>query len=222
LKLKLRTSGDIQILTVSELDNPKNVEILRAGIKKTLLMGKNRIVLELTEPALIPADALRELAHLKLLANELSGDIVLAGLNEQERIKVQSFSKPTPAACFQTTQQALDYLTTPAKPAAAPAPPSVATPTAPATTLQNAQPAVLPGQKEALKEDVRKNELGDLGKLRKEVERLKAENTSLLELLSTQIFERREPGDVKAYQEKIVVLEAQLADVFDKPPEKKA
>ncbi|MFL5815275.1 MAG: hypothetical protein ACJ763_16990 [Bdellovibrionia bacterium] len=131
MKLKLRAENDIQILTIAELDSSQNVDVLRAGITQIFKNGKNRIILELAEPKLISAELLRELGRLKLLANELAGDIVLSGLDPDTKQKVDNFSKPPFAISFLTTPQAVNYF----KELHAKAPASAAMPTAPAAAI---------------------------------------------------------------------------------------
>lgn len=220
MKLSLRAVGDIHVLSVSELATAENLKVLQAGVTKSLKTGKNRIILELAEAAAIPAEVLRELARLKLLANELSGDILLAGLDEQAKKNVENFSKPPFISCFATTEQAVQYfkqaLEKKEAPAvAAPAPPApAAAPVSAGTTAS--------GDKDPFKEQIRQRELGEMGALRKENERLKVENKTLNELLATKLLDRRDPPDVQAYQEKLQLLENQLAQILEKPPEKKA
>jgi hypothetical protein len=221
MKLKIRAENDIQVLTISELDSPKNVDVLRAGITQIFRNGKNRIVLELAESKAVPSELLRELGRLKLLANELAGDIVISGLDEETKKRIDSFAKPPFAITFLTTPQALHYL----KDMGVPRPPlpaqkPVAAPQAqpiPAAATAGPVPAI----KEQFKEELRARELGEAGSLRKEVERLRSENESLMELLNKRMVERRDPPDVAAYRVRIAELEKQLSDILSQPPEKK-
>lgn len=201
MKLKLRTSGDIQILTIEDLRTEENLKLLKAGITKLFKSGKNKIILELLESGAIPVEVLRELGRLKLLANELSGDIVLAGMGDESKTQIENFSKPPFTRCFGTTEQAIQYF--------APAP--VAAPA-------NAPVVGTPKRGEDLKEQIKQRELGELGTLRKENERLRAENESLQRLFATKILYGREPLDAQGDQEKIRILEAQLADILGKAP----
>lgn len=208
MKLKLRIENDIQILSVSELDNPGNIEVLRAGLTKILKAGKNRIVLEIAGASSVPAEILRELGRFRLLANELAGDILLAGMDAATKARIDQFSKPPFIQSFETTEQALRFF----KELSAPKGPKPA----PAT-----KPTPEPGAAaKEFKEQIVQREKGELGTLRKEVERLRAENTSLTDLLSARIHGRRNPPDTQAYREKIEFLEKQLAGFLEKPPEK--
>jgi len=222
MKLKIRAENDIQVLTISELDSPKNVDVLRAGITQIFRNGKNRIVLELAESKAVPSELLRELGRLKLLANELAGDIVISGLDEETKKRIDSFAKPPFAITFLTTPQALHYL----KEMSAPRPPLPAQ--KPVAAAPQAQPipaaataGPVPAIKEQFKEELRARELGETGVLRKEVERLRSENESLMELLNNRIVERRAPPDSAAYRVRIAELEKQLSDILAQPPEKK-
>lgn len=236
MKLKLRAENDIQILNVSELDSSKNVDVLRAGITQIFKNGKNRIILELAEAKSVSAELLRELGRLKLLANELAGDIVLSGLDPETKQKIDNFSKPPFAVSFLTTPQAVNYLKElhkPAKSTAAATAPAPAPSTAQATTTSPSQAASagapagatvagpVPAMAEQFKEELKKRELGEVGQLRKEIERLKAENLSLTEFLQKKVLERHEPPNAAAYQARIHDLEKQLSDILSQPPEKK-
>ncbi len=212
MKLKLRAENDVQVLTISELDSPKNVDVLRAGITQIFKNGKNRIVLELTTPKSVPAELLRELGRLKLLANELSGDIVISGLDPETKQKVDSFAKPPFAVTFLTTAQALNFF----KELSAPKPPTPPEKAPVAGPVPDIKTGVAGSARldEKFKEEIRQREMGEMGSLRKELEHLKSENKSLMELLGKKILERREPPDAAAYQARIHELEKQLADIL--------
>jgi hypothetical protein len=234
MKLKLRAENEIQILTIAELDSSQNVDVLRAGITQIFKNGKNRIILELVEPKNISAELLRELGRLKLLANELAGDIVLSGLDPETKQKIDNFSKPPFAISFLTTPQAVNYLKELSKPqkgkaaTLAPAPAPIPTPSLAATAVPQPQAAPapaagatagpVPGMTEQFKEELRKRELGEVGQLRKEIERLKTENQSLMDILHKKVLERREPPNMAAYETRIRDLEKQLTDILSQPP----
>lgn len=210
MKLSLRNSGDVSILTIAELRSAGDFAVLKAGIVNTLKKGKNRLVLELTNADAIPAEILRGLAQLRLLANELSGDLVLAGVRPELKNQVMHFSRPPVVSIFDSTQAALESFRKPASPAA--------------LSPEEGSPAVaaVADQKvKELREDIVLREKGELGQLRKEVERLRAENRSLRDLMASQLLSTRLPADLRACHEKIAILEDQLADVLGKPPEKK-
>jgi hypothetical protein len=233
MKLKLRSENDIQILTIAEIDSSKNVDVLRAGITQILRNGKNRIILELAQARSIPPELLRELGRLKLLANELAGDILLTGLDTESKQKVDSFSQPPFTVSFHTTAEALAHFKQrPSVPKKSDLPPS------PGPSLQ-AQAQATPQSATALtpiataidpttainvqfKEELRQRELGEVGTLRKQIESLKSENQSLMELLAKKVLERQDPPDAAAYRTKITELETQLAALLSPAPEKKA
>jgi hypothetical protein len=231
MKLKLRAENDIQVLTISEIDSSQNVDVLRAGITKLFKNGKNRIVLELTEAKTVPAEVMRELGRLKLLANELAGDIVISGVDAQTKQKIDSFAKPPFAVSFPATAQAIAYLKQIANPppkdsapapvakAAAPAPSPSATAPAPAASHPAPQGhATDPSQHQ---QEILTKEMGELGALKKQVEQLRKENLSLTAILAQKIWERREPGDVDTFRDRVSELEDKLAKILAQPPEKK-
>ena len=212
MKLKLRAAGDVSVLTVLELQTDENLAVLRAGLVSAMKAGKNRFVLELNNSSAIPPTVLRELARLRLLANELSGDIVLAGVGPEVRLKIETFAKPSVIPVFDTVTGALQFFRPPAPPP--PALPPLAPPPV------KAAPPVGEEAKQ-FKEQIRDRELGEVGQLRKVIERLTAENRALQETLSRRVVERRAPADLQGYREKLQLLEAQLAEILSKPPEKK-
>lgn len=184
------------------------MKVLRAGITQSLKSGKNKIVIELTEPTTIPPEVLRELGRFRLLANELSGDIVLSGMSGELRTKVESFSTPPFTICYEKLDQALEHFKKSVKPVSAAPPPAAATATAAADAEKAAQQKIVT------------EEGGEIGKLRRELDRLKKENDSLAKLLAKKFFDRHEPEDVQGYQAKVKDLEERLAEILEKPPEK--
>jgi hypothetical protein len=227
MKLKLRAENDIQILTISELNSSKSVDVLRAGATQLLRNGKNRIVLELTEAKSVPAELLRELGRLKLLANELAGDIVLSGLDPETKQKIDLFAKPPFAISFLSTAQAIKYFKDSAapektKPSAAATPAAAAAPVPVPTPAPSAAPhgTAAGTSAEQFKEEIRQREMGELGQLRKQIEQLKKENQSLTQLLTQKLFALREPQDVAGYKKKIQELETQLASFVSEPAPK--
>lgn len=215
MKLSLRASGDIQILTISGLRGSEDLAVLRAGVVNILRKGKNRVVLDLADSGPIPPDHLRELARLRLIANELSGDLVLVGGRPELRTQVSNFSNPPAVPIHESVEAAVQSFVklrkTPAPPPVAPSPEEGS----PAATAAEARQA---GE---FREQVLQREGGEIGGLRREVERLRAENRSLHELVAERLLSSRFPVDLKACHEKILLLEGQLAEILGKPPEKK-
>lgn len=209
MKIKLQTVGEVHILIVAGLDTPENFKVLRAGITQSLKTGKNKIIIELSEPSTVPADVLRELGRFKLLANELAGDIVLAGVTSEIKVKIETFSQPPFTICYENRDKALQHFKGP-QPTAA----QTATPAA------SPAPTSAPDAAKLAQQKVQAQEGGELGKVRKELEAVKKENEALTKMLAKKFFDRREPEDVQSYQAKIKDLEERLTEILEKPPEK--
>jgi hypothetical protein len=110
MKIKLETVRDVSILIASGPIEPSNFAILRAGVRKLLSDGKNKIILELPDSSQLSTPILRELAHLNLLANELAGQILLSSIAPLTRAKIEAFSKPPVVRCFASRGEALAVL----------------------------------------------------------------------------------------------------------------
>ncbi len=194
MKLKLETIRDVSVLTASGPMDSENFAVLKAGIRKLLKDGKNRIVLELPDSGTLPPDVLRELAVLNLTAAELSGSIVLAKIAPLTRAKIESFSKPPVVRCFAEREQAFDFfLPSTQEIPAAPPPPTPA------------------GSAPPMKEEIRAKELGDLGALRKELVELQSENKELKARLTELVLVRRDPPDLESWRQKVAQLEQELS-----------
>ena len=236
MKIELRSESDVQIIRVSGPVTADKFAILKTALTKLFKVGKNKIVLELAGSKELSSDILRELALLNLLASELSGRIVLAEVDDATRAKIQTFSKPPVVNCYVKTSDAVTSFKAPppkAEPAPAPRaapPPPVAAAPAPTPTPAPAAPAALaapvgpdPGTPEflAVKQQFRQREITELGPLRKQIESLAAENTSIKEQLLSMVMVRRSPPDGAAADAKIKALEQQLEDFLLKEKEQK-
>lgn len=214
MKLKKLEKEGVQLIQVSEPVTLADSKILHAGIKSLFTNGKNKIVLELVGQQALPAEVLREIAFLDVLARELAGRIVLAGVDPELKTRIEAFAKPPVVKCFATVEEALETFK-PKPPKPIPAAPSPAPAPAPA-----AAPA---GQ---FKEDIRKRELEDVGTFRRRIAELEKENLALRKQLVAAMAQRRVPQDAATFQEKIRSLEAQLQQCFtelqSKPADKGA
>ena len=238
MKVELRSESDIQIIRVSGPITTDKFAILKTALTKLFMVGKNKIVLELAGANELSSDILRELALLNLLASELSGRIVLAEVDDATRAKIQAFSKPPIVNCFVKTADAVASFKipdpkplAPPKPVAAPLPPpigaapakpTVSTP-APAAITTPAPEEPAPGSPEllAVRQQFRQREVTELGPLRKQIEALSAENTTIKEQLLAMVMVRRSPPDAAAFDGKIKALEQQLEEFLTKEKEQK-
>lgn len=116
MKLSLASTKGVEILSVSGSIIDHGAKVLRAGLTKILKTGKNRIVLELPSSQDLSSDAIRDIAAFDVLARELSGRIVLAGVSPALRTKIEAFAKPPVILCFDTSESAVDFFTAPPRP----------------------------------------------------------------------------------------------------------
>jgi hypothetical protein len=205
VKLNLSHHRGVEILSVAGPVSAKEAKILQAGIGKIFRSGKNRIILELEQEQEVPLEVLRELAALDLLARELSGRIVLAGVGDSVRKRIENFAQPPVIPTFRTRQEALQFFENLSSgdaedPAAVKAAVVAAT--------------VDPEQAKAHKEQIRQNELSGLGELRQQITTLENENKMLMEQLQALVIQRKGPPGESASQERIRDLEARLDDLL--------
>lgn len=218
MKLKLDTVRDINILQALGSVTPENFAVLRAGIKKLLASGKNKIILDLPDAAGFEQPVLKEISVLNALASELSGQILLSSINAEAKKKIEELSKPISMNCFSDREKAIEFFYPKNATGASPAPvaqPAASTPAAATTPTAAAAPAPADEEKEKLlKRDIRAKEIGDLGEARKRISELETENLELKQRISETVLIRREPPDVGAWREKTEKLEKDLAEAI--------
>ena len=110
MKLTLDKHKELAILRVSEEVSAKDLEILRAGIQKFFRDGKNKIVIDITNVKELNTPFIREIAILNILAAELAGSVVFAGVNEKFKQKMLAFSKPAAFAYYSSEEEAKNHL----------------------------------------------------------------------------------------------------------------
>lgn len=200
MKIALSSEKNVAILSVSDTVDDREIQVLRAGIKKILGSGKNRIVLELQGTQDLSSDILRELAAFDALARELSGRVVLAGVSATLKTKIETFAKPPLILCFETRAKAIEFLTEPPKPEIPPA------------AVAAAQAAPAPEQLKELQALQQEQ-----GALRGRLQQLEKENAGLREQIVAATIARRPPADEAQYIDRIQKLEAKteklLADL---------
>lgn len=189
---------------------PENFAILRAGIKKQFQDGKNKIILEVPDAQSFSSEILRDIAQMNLIASELSGQIVLAGIDSPTRTRIEAFAKPPVVHCFETREKAIEFFHPAEKAAdtvtAAPAAPVSETPAAPGAPAEKTV--------DQFKEEIRAQEINTLGVLRKTISDLEAQNKELTTQLSNLVRMRRDPPDLASWQEKVALLEKQLEEAM--------
>jgi hypothetical protein len=226
MKLKLEVVRDVNVLVAAGPIEPANFAVLKAGIRKLFKDGKNKIILELPDSSTFSPEILREIAVLNLLASELAGQIVLAGIAPMTRAKIDAFSKPPVVRSFPDRATAVEFFhPKPDEPKPAPAPASSGSlASAPNTAVETPAKGGDAAENPSMKSDIRTKELGDLGELRKRLTELEAENRELQSELSRTVALRRDPPDLDSWKEKVSRLEKDLADAVaaaQAPPPKK-
>lgn len=207
MKLKLTPVKDIQVLTVTGEVTPHQFQVLRSGITNLFRTGKNKIVLEFTSAKTLSSAILRDLSILNLLARELSGDIVLSGIDKETKIRVEHLSSPPSIFCFEGREEAIKSFQTPK---------ATLRPQAPIAAPKEDDAPVAAEVNPQARAAIRDSENGELGKVRKELETLRRENQILMEYLRTSLHGQKVPASNDVYEEKIEVLEGQLKDALNK------
>lgn len=204
MKIQMLQEGGYPVLVIDGEVSSHDISVVKAGLTKLLKNGKNKILLEFTKSGQLSQEILRELAMFNVLARELSGNIVIAGVDAATQSKIESYSKPPFVECFPTRAAAAAALAP--KPVEEPPPPAaVAAAVAPAPSAASAKGADKSG---ALKE------LESQEKIRSELEKLKTRNAALEEQLRVLVIQRREPPDKEAHLERVRILEKELEDAL--------
>ncbi len=107
MKLSRVIEKEIEILQATGPITAQEALVLRAGIGKLLSLGKNRLILELTDSAGIAPEALQELAKLNDLARDLGGMVALAGVSPEMKLAIEKMSSPPPVPCFRDRNGAM-------------------------------------------------------------------------------------------------------------------
>ncbi len=221
MKLTLKAQAGIQILSSTGDINSRDIQVLRAGITQLMKSGKNKIVFEIPDADKLPAEILRELSMLDLLARELSGRVALAGTSPLLRQQIQRFAQPPVIQCFDSAAAAIKHFAdaaAAAKQAAppAPAPASTAAPT-PAAKPQAAAPEApkpAPADVAVARAEVRQKELSELTDFRKRIAQLENENQLLRDKLISALEHRRAAVPPAAAQKKIEDLEQKIEELL--------
>jgi len=182
-----------------------DIQVLKAGVANFFMRGKNEIIVELSGQTSLPPDVLRELAVLDIHARELSGRVVLAGVIPELKTQLETLAKPPIVSIFQTRDEAVKSFsvkkTQPSK-ADASHPVSEAPPTSPTQGLET-------------HEEIRKRELGDMGKLRRELAQIKEENAALRKQLEDRISARKLSFTEEGYIESIRGLQDRITQLME-------
>ncbi|RYZ67300.1 MAG: hypothetical protein EOP09_11280 [Proteobacteria bacterium] len=199
--MSLRSEKGISILTAYGSVNSNDIAVLTAGIKKLLRDGKNRIVLHLPEVEKLAPPTIRVIAQLNLAAAELSGQIILAGIDEKTQIQILSFSQPPAILAFATDEQAIAFFTPPAA-------------TEELLPIASPAPQALVPQTEA--------SLDEVHDLRQKLKAAETEIHELSRLLAERLYAARLPDTNEKSAKKIQYLEGELEDARNELSGRKA
>lgn len=217
MKLTRTQDRGVEILTASGDIAQRDAQVLSAGVGKLIRDGKNQILLEIAEPN-IPDELVRELMSLDLVARELSGRLAILASRQELRTKIENFARPMTLASFADRNSAIDFFEKMNSAPLGPIPGAAPGESAPGGTDQVSSEE----QVKQLKEEIRKREVAELGKLRETIVKLENENSALLNQFQTYFRERRLPPDEKAYQQRIQDLEARLEELMNELGKEKA
>jgi anti-anti-sigma regulatory factor len=195
LKIALETLKGISVLSVTETVTEHDIEVLRAGLVKILKTGKNKIILELPKNDSLPSEVIRELASFDIMARELAGRLVLAGITAVLKTKIEVFAMPPVILTFENREKAIEFFA---------APPAVETPVAPANIANSNEAAAAA--------------VDEQNSFKTRIHELEQENKLLKEQIVLATIARRPPSDEAGYLEKIASLEGKIAKMLEQAP----
>jgi anti-anti-sigma regulatory factor len=198
MKLTLRQDESVAILEVAGAIDSHNFLVLKAGVTKLLKDGKNRIVLSLLDATELQGDVIRELAIIDVFARELSGKIIIASTSKELKENVKQFSQPPIIPILSSLEQALDFFRR--AQSAAEDEEDVA------SVRKRLEAKTL--EAESLAARLKQLDPKEVSDLRASNAELKGQLQLLQEQVDQLLREKRIPGDVEGFLEKIDALEA--------------
>jgi len=230
VKLVQKEVNNISVLILQDEISDRDVQVLGAGIKKLMMSGKNRIIVELTGVSAMSSGAIRAIGQLDLAARELAGRVLTCGASAPVMKQIEAFATPPIVALFKDLKTAvLEFQKTKAvdeaqkagaaptapapvhgaKPASAPVPGKE-----PARPSDKAGTAAAAGPKDGLsREEIMEREKAEVTNLRKSITDLEAQNRILMEQITEMTFKRKDMPTEAAYREKVTVLEGEIAEL---------
>lgn len=205
MKLNLASRSNIYTLSVGGELKDHDSQVLRAGIQKLLKDGRHRIIVDVKEVSVVSPQSIRDLCELNSIAQELQGEIVLSGVTPALRNRVEAYSRPPVLLMFNSNEAAFRHQQ--GKIEEWEKPPASSSSRSSASSLSS-EPATRP----ASPEPPSHKDVLEATHLRKQLEEARESNRMLKENLRRIVFERKNPVELKAYQQKIDYLEKRLAD----------
>jgi anti-anti-sigma regulatory factor len=213
VKLVLQKEKDLSILSVLGPVSQDQARILQAGIKKLLREGKHKIVLDFEEPRSLNVESLQLLLELHIMATELSGQIVLSGIDPATQVTIRNLSNPPLLKAFSSKEEAFQSFPKPRD--LDDSPPLTSAPSGSQAEIKATAPVASEEEVSKLKEEILARERGDLGELRKKLASLEKQNAELKLRIQEVYRERRYPLDEKGLQSQIETLELKLSEALE-------
>lgn len=224
MKLTQKEVNNINVLILQDAITPRDVQVLGAGIKKLMMSGKNRIIVELTGVSTVSADAIRAIGQLDLAARELAGRVLTAGASPQVMKQIEAFATPPIIALFkdlksaflefQKSTKAVDEAHRVATPAVTAKPTATVSAPAPSASAEKTTTAAHAGPKVGLtREEIMEREKAEVTQLRKSITDLEAQNRILFEQITTMTIKRKDMPTESAYLDKIRVLDQEVTEL---------
>lgn len=214
MKLKLSEDQGIHTLHTSGDLSEKDLKILHAGLIKLFKDGKNKVILQLSEIQTIPSEFPKNLSELNLIAEELSGQIVVVVADPKIRSQLENFSTPNRLRSFEQTSAAIQYFSKSEKSkeeidsqplASAKLPPEKYHPPEFTEAMEKKNEEI-----EKLRKLLEEKEKGELGAVKKENSQLKELVNNAESRLELLLKSRREAIDHAVYQKQIMVLQERI------------
>jgi anti-anti-sigma regulatory factor len=212
VKLALTAEKSIPVLTVSDGITEHDVQVLRAGITQLFRSGKNKIILEVPNLDSMPGEVIRQLSSFDILARELSGRLVVAGVSQVLKTKIEVFAKPPVILTFENRAKAVEFFTAPPVPTVSlgPAGSAAASAGGAVASVGTLASSAISAEGEALR--------AEENSLKQRLKTLEKENKDLREQVVLATIARRVPKDEAAYLQKIQTLEAKIEKLLAEAP----
>ncbi len=216
MKLRLETQSGVSILHVSGDVSAHQFDVLHAGIKKFLTVGKNQIIVALEQGSSMDNDAVRKISELNTLAKELSGEIIIVVPDEQKLKLIQSYSKPPLVSGFPSIEKATEYFKSQAQ-----------NETIEDQDRQEEEPLEdsssssqivkkLKEENETLKKQLTQAAQGELKQLKSDAIQFKKEKKEMEAHIQELLDQKRLAPNKEAYEEKIKSLQERIKTLMEK------
>lgn len=224
MKISLSIENNIRIISVSGPIDAHNYLVLKAGITKLMKNGQNKIILELLDTKEIIPQIYQEIANLNQLARDLSGEILLAGLDADLQRRLNQLSKPPALSCFKSRKIALLFFEQQKLKAMAQEKLKTAEEKYVKTkgvlpSVQSAALAELLKKKDAEIEELRslsKVKPEEILPMQREIAKLRSDNLLINRHFEVSLPRSRNPVTSEEFQEKVKILENEILELTNR------